>query len=292
MFKAFESLNIAASVISVGLFASTAPVASADLVHANTPGPAAAQSPWSFTFTTYGWIPWMTGNATVRGRDFDVNVGPSEIFSHLNWSTLPAWMSFAEARQGPLSLFNDIVYANIDNSRDFARARPGGTLQANVSTDYTQVTVEFGGAYEIWKGRSPVLTGSTALDVVAGGRYWHQELDVTGSLRLDPFVRETERSGSVDWVDPFVGVRLRNQLGPGEELMVRADFGGFGVGSNFSWQVWATYNWQICVLDSHELDGYVGYRALSVDYTQGSGRTRYEYDVLQQGPVLGGTLHF
>lgn len=109
---------------------------------------------------------------------------------------------------------------------------------------------------------------------------------------IDPLVRATERSGSVDWVDPFVGMRLRNQLGPNEELMIRADFGGFGAGSDFSWQVLATYNWQMCVLGGHVLDGYVGYRALSVDYSQGSGTSRYEYDDLQQGPVIGSTLHF
>src|SRR5690349_16741360 len=63
---------------------------------------------WSFTFTTYGWIPWLSGNTTVKGHNFDVSLDPSEIFGHLDWSTLPAWMSYAEARRGPLSLFNDV----------------------------------------------------------------------------------------------------------------------------------------------------------------------------------------
>lgn len=264
----------------------------ADLSSAGQPAAVTAAGAWSLSFTTYGWIPWMSGNMTVKGRPLDVNVDPSEIFGHLDWSTFPAWMSYAEARRGPLGLFNDVVYSSLSGSKGFAKALPGGDLQANVSIDYTQATVEFGGVYEIWAGRNPMLSGSTALDLVAGGRYWHQDTDVTGTLAFDPFVRETVRSGSVDWVDPFVGARLRNRLGPGEELMVRADFGGFGLGSDFSWQVLATYNWQMCVLYGHVLDGYIGYRALSVDYSQGSGATRYEYDVLQQGPVLGSTLHF
>lgn len=268
------------------------PAASADLGEPRHIEPVSAPSPWSFTFTTYGWIPWMSGNMSVKGRAFDVNVDPSEIFGHLDWSTFPAWMSYAEARRGSIGLFNDIVYAKLSDSKGFAKALPGGDLQANVSADYTQVTMEFGGAYEIWAGRNPMVGGSTALDIVAGGRYWHQDTNISGTLASPPFTGATERSGSVDWVDPFIGGRLRNQLGPGEELMVRADFGGFGVGSDFSWQVLATYNWQMCVLNGHILDGYVGYRALSVDYSQGSGSTRYEYDVLQQGPVIGSTLHF
>ncbi len=40
------------------------------------------------------------------------------------------------------------------------------------------------------------------------------------------------------------------------------------------------------------LDGYLGYRALSVDYETGEGSRRYEYDVLQQGPVIGITGRF
>ncbi|MFA5955057.1 hypothetical protein [Hyphomicrobium sp.] len=265
---------------------------SADLGAAEPSRAAVPASSWSLIFTTYGWIPWMSGNMTVKGRPLDVNVDPSQVFGHLDWSTLPAWMSYAEARRGPVGLFNDVVYASLDGSKGFAKALPGGDLQANVSVNYTQAIVEFGGAYEVWGGHNPVLSGSTAIDLIAGGRYWHQDTDVAGTLAFDPFVKETVRSGSVDWVDPFIGLRLRNQLGAGEELMVRADFGGFGVGSDSSWQVLATYNWQMCVLYGHVLDGYVGYRALSVDYSQGSGATRYEYDVLQQGPVVGSTLHF
>jgi hypothetical protein len=100
------------------------------------------------------------------------------------------------------------------------------------------------------------------------------------------------KSGNVDWVDPFVGGRLRNKISPGEELVVRADVGGFGAGSDISWQVLATYNWKMCVLNGYLLDGYVGYRALSVDYSQGVGTSKYEYNALQQGPVVGSTLHF
>ena len=104
--------------------------------------------------------------------------------------------------------------------------------------------------------------------------------------------RETERSGSIDWVDPFVGARLRQQIAPGESLVLRGDVGGFGAGSDNSWQVLATYNWQMCTMGGHLIDGYLGYRALSVDYSQGSGKTEYKYDVLMQGPVMGATLHF
>jgi len=40
------------------------------------------------------------------------------------------------------------------------------------------------------------------------------------------------------------------------------------------------------------IDGYAGWRALSVDYAQGTGVERFEFDVLQQGPVMGITGRF
>jgi hypothetical protein len=115
-------------------------------------------------------------------------------------------------------------------------------------------------------------------------------LDVAGlTVKGD---RAFAKSGSVDWVDPFIGARLRQVLAPGQNLTLRGDVGGFDVGSEFTWQVLATYDFQLCVTDRYTLDGYLGYRALSVDYSQGSGNNRYEFDVLMQGPVMGATLRF
>ena len=48
----------------------------------------------------------------------------------------------------------------------------------------------------------------------------------------------------------------------------------------------------MCTMDGYVIDGYLCYRALSVDYSQGSGTSRYEYDVLMQGPVMGFTMRF
>jgi hypothetical protein len=68
-------------------------------------------------------------------------------------------------------------------------------------------------------------------------------------------------SGSVDWLDPFVGARVRQQLAPGQEIVLRGDVGGFGAGSQFSWQAIGTYNWLLGVTHGIPVDGYVGFRA-------------------------------
>lgn len=267
-------------------------------------------SGWTLQFTTYGWVPWLTGEAKIAGRSFDVDVGPQDIFKNLDWSQIPAWMSYMEARNGRLSLFNDIVYSKIAGSADFAKTVTRRvatlTLGGEIEADYEQATVEAGAAYEVWSSGSHGSAGVTAIDVLAGIRYWHQEaslsanvnatLSIEGPRGLIGLSRSGNRvfakSGSVDWVDPIVGARLRHQVAPGQELVLRGDIGGFGAGSDFSWQAIGTYNWQMCTVGSLVLNGYAGYRALQVDYEQGSGLKEYKYDVLQHGPVFGLTTNF
>ncbi len=161
-------------------------------------------------------------------------------------------MSYAELRRGPLSFFNDIMWTAVEAADGFERRFVSG----QVEVDYSQLTVELGAAYSVWSE-----SGGT-VDVLAGGRYWRQETDVylqTDRVALD-------RSGTVDWVDPFVGARWMQSVAPGQSILVRGDIGGFGAGSDFSWQALATYNLKLCETDGHTINGYVGYRALTVDY--------------------------
>jgi hypothetical protein len=104
--------------------------------------------------------------------------------------------------------------------------------------------------------------------------------------------RAVARSGGVDWVDPLVGLRLRHQLAPGQELVLRGDIGGFDVGSQFTWNVLAAYSWRIGTHHGATYSGILGYRALGVDYEQGSGVNRFEYDVTQHGPIVGLAVSF
>jgi hypothetical protein len=265
-------------------------------------------SQWQFSFTPYLWLPWISGNAVVKGRGLDVAVDPAEIITHLDWPIIvPAWMSYAEARRGPLSLFNDIVWTQLSGSGGFSRTfhgrRAAATFGADINVDYSLAIVEAGGAYTVWSRGSQRSPGSTAFDLLAGARYWHQDVDVSADLTgtvalsgpLDLTIsrsRAIAKSGSVDWVDPFVGARLRQQLAPGQEFVLRGDVGGFGAGSQFSWQAIATYNSPLCEIHGIPVDGYVGFRALSADFSQGSGRSKFEWDNVIYGPVIGATMRF
>lgn len=60
------------------------------------------------------------------------------------------------------------------------------------------------------------------------------------------------------------------------------DIGGFGVGSDFTWNVIGLIQWQ-----PWKYAGILaGYRVLDQDYEDGSGLGRFKWDMRLHGPVL------
>lgn len=99
------------------------------------------------------------------------------------------------------------------------------------------------------------------------------------------------RSGDVEWVDPVVGARLRHQMAPGKMLRLEGDVGGFGAGSEFSWQAVGTYGFDTRFLGT-PLHAVIGYRALAVDYSENGRFGKNGLDVVLHGPVMGVTFNW
>jgi hypothetical protein len=268
------------------------------------PPPSPPTSGWTLSVTPYAWAPFIQGDVTVKGRTVDIDVNPIELLEHLD--AVP-FMVYTEARKGPLALYNDIFYAKVGVDGSVSRSVRGLTVGASADVDIQLAIIEVGGAFEIARWSSgggykggPVFGSYTAVDVLAGARYWHEDVDLkfglTGTLDLNGLVvsrnRAIARSGGVDWVDPLVGFRIRQGLAPGQELLLRADVGGFDVGSQFSWNVLAAYSFDFAVRDGVTYSGMLGYRALSVDFEKGAGTSRFKEDIVLHGPVVGLTLRF
>jgi hypothetical protein len=203
-------------------------------------------------------------------------------------------MGDVEARNGPFALMGNVVWTSIGFERNDVRTRtpaPGVTTTVGraLGLDIEMAIAEVGAANEVAR------FGALAIDVLGGARYWYQEadlsLDVTAAVQVGDLevagARAFARSGSVDWLDPVIGARVRYTVAPGHELWLRGDIGGFGVGSDFSWQAIGAYGFELGTYQGITFSGVIGYRALYVDYVQGEGRQRYEFDMLQHGPVLG-----
>jgi len=78
-----------------------------------------------------------------------------------------------------------------------------------------------------------------------------------------------------EWFDPYLGLAYRYDFRKPFYLFAKADAGGFGVGSRFTWQGYGAVGCQI----TRRLYSEVGYRYLYVDYRNGG----FTYDIATRG---------
>src|SRR5438067_4561858 len=273
-------------------------------------GPTNVKSPrdWRFNLTGYGWLTSMSGSASARGQTVDIDASIFKIIQKSD--SLLAWDSYFEANKGKLGLYADFVWAkmNIPASASAYRNPVAGlqlSVSANGAVTPSMTIVEAGAAYEVMK-RPGSEDSFTALDVFAGARYWNMstqvQFDITGNVdfsrarlvRFD-FSRNAAvaDSGTLEWVDPLIGLRLRHQFTANQSIMARGDIGGFGIpgSSLFSWQLVGVYSyaWQF---NGYALAAVAGYRALSTNINFNPGPDTSNLNLILHGPVIGMSVRF
>jgi hypothetical protein len=121
-----------------------------------------------------------------------------------------------------------------------------------------------------------------SIDAIGGGRFWH----LNNCLDLYPpnnaaTVTVGQTKGRVD---PVLGARFRLNANKGIFFNVKGDAGGFGVGSQLTYQIYAgvrrEFKTKYAVL--------LGYRYLHVDYKNGG----FLYDVHMNGLQAGFNIRF
>lgn len=301
---------ILASAVLVGLVAADGRTALADDATAGMSQPGATVADpdaWRFRVALYGWAPSVAGSLTAHGQTANVNASFFQVLQKSD--SLIGYMGYFEANKGKVGLYLDTVWAKLgfDFSTTSNRNPIAGlqiSTSRNTAVTYSFAIIEAGGLYEI--ARWPGGPGSfTALDGLLGFRYWNSRVDVNfdfdGSVdftRLSNALgRNVEfsrsfaiaRSGSLDWIDPVVGLRLRHQFTPSQEIMVRGDVGGFGFQSNFEWQAVGVYSyaWQFT---GYQLAALIGYRALGVNYVNVGNNN--SIDLVLHGPIVGFSVRF
>lgn len=295
MIRDWKSRGVAVAAIVISLLASAVRPAAAEEA---SPGDG-----WRFNASTYAWFTSVSGNTTARGQIFDVNAGFFDIVS--NSSSIAAFNAYFEANKGPVGFYADLVWSNLGFSKSAARYRnPLAGLNVNgvvnAQLNYTMTIVEVGGIYEVSRwSHSP--TSFTAADALFGFRYWNNSVTasldalMTADLYNLGFERSRDiavaKSGNLEWVDPVIGFRVRHQFTPSQTAFLRGDVGGFGLGSQFSWQAVAAYAyaWQF---DGYQLAATLGYRALAASYTTGVGIDTRGIDLVLHGPLIGFSIKF
>ena len=229
---------------------------------------AAKEKKWNFLAAPYLLFPNMSGEITVKGIPSDASANTEDIFSNLDLGG----MLYFEANNGKWAIILDGYYVGL--------SAEGVTplLSRKTGIEMNQFAIAIGGLYRVasWAevgiaGRVNSI-GSTL--TIAPGEYVLQG----GEYSMD----ET-------WFDPLIVTRTMTRFnGSKWRLGLEAGFGGFGIGSDYAYQINPFVGYQPIKL----LEIVVSYRWDGMKYETGSETDLFVYDVLLQGPSLGFVFHF
>lgn len=236
---------------------------------------------WQLQITPYFWLPSVDGDARLGPLQAEVDASFRDVLSNFN---VFGAMGRIDARRDRLGLFVDGLFISVDQEQTFSR----DNIAVELDADFKLSTVELGASYELFRHRYNNQSGGISLEGLGGARYTHYEqtLNATG---LGPLNITTGIGGSADWVEPFVGGRVR--IGLTDELAIRlyGDVGGFGVGdADLSWKARTLLDWQ--VTENISLLG--GYQVYGLDFQEGSGPGRVGFDGHLHGPIFGVGVRF
>jgi hypothetical protein len=229
--------------------------------------PAMADDAWRFSVATYLWLPRTTGTQTIDGISADVDISFRDLVEEFDVLALTARL---EAHKRRFGFYLDTFYQDVDG--DF-----GSSQGLRARTELDQVRVDFGAFWHALD--APVGDSRIHLSPYVGGRFtWLKQI-----VRLSVPGRGVSPGGRESWWEPVVGARAVWEISKPFSILVQGDAGGFGVGSDLTWQAAAAFQYRFT--DWFQLN--LGYYVYDVDYSTGSGRNEFGYDVRQHGPRIG-----
>lgn len=231
----------------------------------------APPSDLTFAVSPYLWIAGISGSVTtplqaVPAQDISVSFG--DTLSNLSGL---AFMGTGEIRHRRFGLLFDIMTLRVESD---ITPSPGILFSGGTG----RVTTTMGSVISTYR----VFEGSTeTLDLGAGFRPW--SIDVRLSLDAGALPGRTLRP-SASWVDPLLALRYTRRIGDGWSASFYGDVGGFGAGSELTWQALGTVNYAW----SDRVDLRVGYRHMQVEHRKAGT----EIDLGLSGPILAATFRF
>jgi len=227
---------------------------------------------WQYELTPYLWGSAMKGDVQSGHLPrIGVDMSFGDILDILDFGLMGAF----EARNGRWGLLSDLVYMEVSDEATAGRTG-SGPIGAPASVDaeatFKQTMLAAAAAYRIAEGRSPV-------DLIGGVRY--AKLDVAARIDASLFGQSgtAVRGADKEWFDPYLGVRIQHPLGERWTFVGYADAGGFGLGSDFTWQAAVGINRSF----SKAVTGTAGFRWIGTDYDKGG----YVYDMNFEGAYAG-----
>ena len=250
---------LACCLISVHASGSVAQVAAIDSTSTVT-ATTATSSGWQCFIEPYFLLPTISGTSGIGGLTADIEADLEHILTLLDFAA----MLHFEAYDPTWAVALDVMYFDLGSS---ATSRQGDQFY-----DLEQTGVILGGFRRVspW---AEVMAGLQLNDI---------------QISLTPIVSSTTpRSADRTWFDPYLGARTTWYRDPWRFAFFAA-VGGFGLGSDFAWQAFPQVGYRFGSL----FEATAGFRAVAMDYQDGSGIEEFVYDLTTYGPQLGARFHF
>lgn len=234
--------------------------------------PAQADDGWKVTLTPYMWLQGSDGDLKVRG----IKTQLSDSFLDMleGTDTLIGGFAHLEAWRGDWGLYLEGNYSYTSTKSNVA------FLKTQVKTALT--ILEGGGFYKLAGGAIEGAPGqSWQVEALAGIRY------MAFNVKADAGPISLNRT--LDWVDPLIGVSGHVDIAPSWTLIGHADVGGFGIGSDFTTNLYALVGYRSKLFGANVLSSF-GYRGLYINRHDSSKNN--SADLWLHGPVLGMTFRF
>ena len=231
--------------------------------------PSALASDWSLNISPYIWGAGLKGSIASfpNAPSADVDVSVTDILKNID----AAGVVIAQLRYQRFAGYMDLIYTAVSADQD----TPLGILFDDVELENEIFIGTFGGAYR------PIETQHASLDLLAGIRVW----SVDTVLKLEGgALPDQEFEHGENWIDPIIGFHGRYQFDNGIYLTNLFQIGGFGVGSDLTWDAFGGVGYQF----NDSVSAIAGYRHLEVDYEHNG----FVFDVEMSGPVIGMTIRF
>ena len=257
-------LRLATGFLLVAFTVAFAPMAHAGNDPADESSTPRQGTATEFTVAPYFLFPTMSGNITLGGRSVEVDLGPSEIFENLEFGI----MGYFEVRRGKWGFAFDGLYMDLE--KEASLETPLGPAGAILGMQQ--------GMYEL----SGIYDATDWADIVFGVRI----TSISGDF--ETLLLQIKGGDSKTWADPFVGVKLIVPDIGNWLVAARIDFGGFGIGSNYAFQVYPTVGYHFARWFT--LAG--GFRLLKMKYETGEGSELFVYDMSMYGPFVGFVFRF
>jgi hypothetical protein len=212
----------------------------------------------------YLWFSGLSGTVGAQGYDVPVNVSFSQVLSNLNIGL----MSVLDVRRKRIGLVTDLVFMSLSSPQQATPINGGAYsgFNANAKTFWVAPEAYF----------RVIDKPLFSVDALGGGRFWR--LDNSISLSAGTLSAATVGQ-TQSWVDPVLGARIRVHLPKDFTVGLTGDAGGFGVGSQLTYQIYTGVAKEF----KQKYSMLLGYRYLSVDYTNGG----FLYDTHMSGLLVG-----